>query len=74
MTQNNLALLLEASGRSEEAETLYAHALRTFAAALAPDHPKVRACVDNYAGLLRDRGRAAAARALVEKYAPGTPR
>jgi hypothetical protein len=43
-------------------------ALRTFTAALAPGHPKIRACAENYAGLLRDQGRGAAARALEAEH------
>jgi hypothetical protein len=68
MTQNNLALLLASSGRGGEAEPLYARALQTFAAALEPGHPKVQGCLANYAALLHDQGRGAAARALAEKY------
>jgi hypothetical protein len=65
------ALLLDTCGRPREAEPLYASALRTFAAALAPGHPKIRACAENYAGLLRDQGRGAAARALESKHGLG---
>ena len=68
MSENNLGLLLSKSGRGREAEPLFAHALQTFGATLDTSHPKIVACVENYAGLLREQGRAAAARELTKKY------
>jgi hypothetical protein len=68
MTLNNLALLLASTGRGQAAEPLYERALRTFTASLDRGHPKIRACADNYAALLRDQGKSAAARTLELKY------
>jgi hypothetical protein len=71
MTENNLALLLDSAGRPAEAEPLFARALRSFAAALPLDHPKVVACAENYAGLLRAQDGEAAAAALLRQYGRG---
>jgi hypothetical protein len=68
MTQNNLALLLADSGRQPEAAQLFSDALSTFVAALDAGHPKIQACAENYASLLRDQGRPTAAGTLIERY------
>ncbi len=68
MTLNTLALLLASTGRGQAAEPLSERALRTFTAPLERGHPKIRACVDNYTALLRERGQRAAARALERQH------
>ncbi len=67
LSLNNLALLLEGD-RAAEAGPLYQRALEIFASRLDARHPKVVACAKNYAGLLRDTGRDADARAIEERY------
>ena len=47
MTLNNLAVLLKATGKLAEAESLYARSLAIFRRALGEDHPKVAACRRN---------------------------
>jgi tetratricopeptide (TPR) repeat protein len=42
--------------------------LSTFVAALDAGHPKIQACAENYASLLRDQGRPTAAGTLIERY------
>jgi tetratricopeptide (TPR) repeat protein len=67
MTLHNLAVLLRALGRHDEAEALYRRALALFRQALGPDHPKLITCLRSLARLLRDLGRTAEARALEDE-------
>jgi hypothetical protein len=64
MTLNNFAGLLRAQGRQAEAEPMYRRALTIFEQALEPTHLKIATCRMNYARLLREMDRQAAARAL----------
>jgi hypothetical protein len=57
-----------AQGRLDEAEQMYKRALDTFTRSLDPSHPHISTCVENYAELLRDRGREAEAEALEAQY------
>ncbi len=54
---NNLAGLLEATGRFEEAEPMYRQALENARVALGEDHPKFGIRLNNLAGLLEATGR-----------------
>ena len=59
MTLNNLAVLAAADGQDTRAASLYQRALTIFEACLAPTHPKVLTCRQNYAQLLRETPRRA---------------
>ena len=61
MTCNNLAVLMAAGGQYALAEALYQRALTIFTACLAPTHPNVLACRQNYAHLVRETEQRAAA-------------
>lgn len=54
---NNLAALLQATGRYEEAEKLYRQALENARVALGDDHPEFGIRLNNLAGLLEATGR-----------------
>ncbi len=56
MRLNNLALLLRAMGRYDEAEPLYVEALEILRAKLGPDHPTTKTVEVNYAAFLAERG------------------
>ncbi|MGB0084687.1 MAG: FxSxx-COOH system tetratricopeptide repeat protein, partial [Rhodomicrobiaceae bacterium] len=79
---NNLAQLLQDTGRLAEAEPLMRRALGIDEAAYGPDHPRVAIRLNNLAGLLRDTGRFAEAEPLMRRalgideaaYGPGHPR
>ena len=61
---NNLALLLFAQDRPDEAEPLYRRAIAIEEKVLGPRHPDLARSLDNYAALLREEGRDAEARPL----------
>ncbi len=67
MTPNNLAVLFKSKGRLDQAEPLYQRALATFEDALGPGRPKVTACCENNADLLRQMGRETEARRLAAR-------
>lgn len=54
---NNLATLLRAMGRYEEAEPLFRQALEIDEATIGRQHPEYATRLNNLAGLLRDMGR-----------------
>jgi tetratricopeptide (TPR) repeat protein len=58
---NNLALLYDAQGRYADAEPQYQRSLAILEKAFGPEHPNVAASLENYAGLLRETGRASEA-------------
>jgi tetratricopeptide (TPR) repeat protein len=61
---NNLADLYRVQGKHAEAEPLFQRALAIQEKALGPDHPDVAKVLGNYARLLREMKRGAAARDL----------
>ena len=61
---NNLAGLLQATGRYEEAEPLFRQAMEIRGAALGTDHPDYAGSLNNLAGLLARTERAGEARGL----------
>ncbi len=79
---NNLAGLLYADGRTDEAEPLFRRALAIWEHCLGPDHPNVASALNNLAGLLQDTNRLGEAeplyrRALAideESYGPDHPK
>jgi outer membrane protein TolC len=52
-TLNNLAVVLKAQGRYDEAAALYRRAIRTLEGRVEPSHPTLRSARSNYAKLLR---------------------
>jgi tetratricopeptide (TPR) repeat protein len=64
---NNLASLLQATGRLAEAEPLYRRALASTEAALGPAHPAVATGLGNLASLLKATGRLAEAEPLMRR-------
>ncbi len=56
---NNLANLLQAMARTDEAGPLYVAALEIFRAKLGPDHPNTKTLEANYAAFLAERDAAA---------------
>lgn len=56
-TLNDLAGLLQATGRYAEAEPLYRRDLAISEAALGPEHPDVATSLNNLAALLQTMGR-----------------
>lgn len=68
MTLNNLAVMFTAQGKLDEAERSYDSALAILVRTLVPSHPSISTCADNYAELLRDRGRTEEADALEARY------
>ncbi len=72
---NNLAFLYHTQGNYAKAEPLYQRSLAIWEKALGPEHPNVAVTLANYAGLLRETGRAkkaakmeARAKAIRAKY------
>jgi hypothetical protein len=57
MTSNNLAVLYKSQGKYREAERLYRRALSIFEKRLAPKHPNLIACRDNYNSLVKEMNR-----------------
>ena len=51
ITLNNLATLLKALGKLDEAAQYYRRALTIFERALSPEHPNLVACRKNYDAL-----------------------
>jgi tetratricopeptide (TPR) repeat protein len=64
---NNLAVLLQATGRLAEAEPLHRRALAIDEASLGPDHPSVATRLNNLAELLQDTSRLAEAEPLMRR-------
>jgi hypothetical protein len=58
--RQNLAVLFKSQGRYAEAEALYQRSLAVPEKPLGPSRPKVAACRENYALLLRELARAGA--------------
>ncbi len=52
---NNLANLLQAMARTDEAGPLFVEALEVFRAKLGPDHPSTKTGEANYAAFLAER-------------------
>ena len=52
---NNLAQLLQATNRLDEAEPLMRRAVQIFTASLGPDHPNTKIVRGNYELLLKER-------------------
>ena len=71
---NNLAELLRATGRYEEAEPLFREAMETTGKALGTDHPDYATSLNNLAGLLRDTGRYEEAEPLFREAMETGPR
>ena len=64
---NNLAGVLEAMNRLDEAEPLFRRALAILEKSYGPDHPQVAFCLNNLAELLRATGRPSEAEPLFRR-------
>ncbi len=65
---NRSGYCLKGRARCAEAEPLHQRALAIYEKALGPDHPLTAIDVRNYAGFLRQRGRAAEAEKLEARF------
>ena len=74
MTLNNLAVLTASGPQCADAAPLYRRALAIFEACLAPTHPKILTCRQNYAQLLRQLRRCTTATALPIRTRAAHPR
>ena len=71
MTLNNMAVMFLTQGKLDDAEQMYKRALDIFVRTLDPSHPHISTCAENYAELLRDRGRDTEADSLKTQYRAG---
>jgi tetratricopeptide (TPR) repeat protein len=63
-----MTVMFTAQGKLADAAEMYARALSIFVRTLAPSHPHIAMCAENYAELLRTLGREDEADALVARH------